>query len=229
MDDTKNATASTSQIDPSLCSPQDLSTGSEKPLDEDEPGSGEPGPKKLKRSRTKTGCYGCRGRRIKCDETRPECSHCKRIGLDCVWTIASEPSPHSRSADGGAPPAKLLTGFVVEDAPVLLAQDKSEQKRSLTACSACRDARARCSHDRPLCVRCAKKGIPCEFPTPRKMFIPAPASASASSNASAHPPPVQLPAVQTQLSLPPQRRVFFTLRLYADTPLTLLHPKTVST
>ncbi|OHF02301.1 hypothetical protein CORC01_02294 [Colletotrichum orchidophilum] len=36
-----------------------------------------------KRTKTFTGCWTCRSRRVKCDETKPHCSPCKLRGLDC--------------------------------------------------------------------------------------------------------------------------------------------------
>lgn len=36
-----------------------------------------------KRQRTFTGCRTCRRRRVKCDEQRPVCGHCRRLKLDC--------------------------------------------------------------------------------------------------------------------------------------------------
>ncbi|GKZ69197.1 hypothetical protein AnigIFM50267_004384 [Aspergillus niger] len=50
----------------------------------DEPGpSGEPKTKTYKRSRS--GCFTCRLRRKKCDETRPICSTCTKLGLKCNY------------------------------------------------------------------------------------------------------------------------------------------------
>jgi hypothetical protein len=37
------------------------------------------------RLRTKTGCLQCRKRRKKCDETRPCCLACIRLGFKCSW------------------------------------------------------------------------------------------------------------------------------------------------
>lgn len=37
------------------------------------------------RLRTKTGCLQCRKRRKKCDETRPCCLTCSRLGFKCSW------------------------------------------------------------------------------------------------------------------------------------------------
>ncbi|KAK1658894.1 fungal-specific transcription factor domain-containing protein [Colletotrichum godetiae] len=36
-----------------------------------------------RRTKTFTGCWTCRSRKVKCDETRPCCSPCKTRGLDC--------------------------------------------------------------------------------------------------------------------------------------------------
>ncbi len=36
----------------------------------------------VNRGRSK-GCVTCKQRRVKCDETRPECGHCRRLGLRC--------------------------------------------------------------------------------------------------------------------------------------------------
>ncbi|KAF8864745.1 hypothetical protein BDZ45DRAFT_669119 [Acephala macrosclerotiorum] len=69
--------------------------------------------KRAKRPKVKTGCVTCKIRRVKCDETRPECVRCQRFGrgycdgyentrvdpperkviLPKVFSIISEPSP----------------------------------------------------------------------------------------------------------------------------------------
>ncbi|KAJ5087544.1 hypothetical protein N7456_011160 [Penicillium angulare] len=50
-----------------------------------------------KHKRTRSGCFTCRARRIKCDETRPLCERCRKGNRDCVY-----PSPTSSSAKAGA-------------------------------------------------------------------------------------------------------------------------------
>lgn len=35
--------------------------------------------------RSRNGCWTCRQRRVKCDEVRPTCSSCVRLGKDCEW------------------------------------------------------------------------------------------------------------------------------------------------
>ncbi|KAL4790516.1 hypothetical protein BDV19DRAFT_382271 [Aspergillus venezuelensis] len=43
--------------------------------------------------KSRTGCTGCRSRRIKCDETHPSCANCQRAGLDCRYTARSQTAP----------------------------------------------------------------------------------------------------------------------------------------
>jgi hypothetical protein len=50
-----------------------------------------------KHKRTRSGCFTCRSRRIKCDETRPTCERCRKGSRDCVY-----PSPSSTSSKSGA-------------------------------------------------------------------------------------------------------------------------------
>ncbi|KAL4964029.1 Zn(II)2Cys6 transcription factor [Aspergillus stella-maris] len=45
--------------------------------------------------KSRTGCTGCRSRRIKCDETHPLCANCQRAGLDCHYTARSQSQPPS--------------------------------------------------------------------------------------------------------------------------------------
>lgn len=35
--------------------------------------------------RTRSGCWCCRRRRKKCDEQKPACAACLRLGLQCMW------------------------------------------------------------------------------------------------------------------------------------------------
>ncbi|KAL2143954.1 hypothetical protein VTI28DRAFT_9784 [Corynascus sepedonium] len=36
-------------------------------------------------TKSRRGCFNCKRRKVKCQETRPECSNCIRIGLDCEY------------------------------------------------------------------------------------------------------------------------------------------------
>ncbi|OGM39376.1 hypothetical protein ABOM_011854 [Aspergillus bombycis] len=55
------------------------------------------------RSKTFTGCWTCRSRRVKCDEQRPDCQRCRRSGRTCQgygvrlgWTNSSGAAPQRR-------------------------------------------------------------------------------------------------------------------------------------
>ncbi|PGG98687.1 hypothetical protein GX51_06694 [Blastomyces parvus] len=42
--------------------------------------------------KSRTGCVNCKQRRIKCDETKPQCRRCETYGVDCIYT-SPKPSP----------------------------------------------------------------------------------------------------------------------------------------
>ncbi|OAA67833.1 c6 zinc finger domain containing protein [Niveomyces insectorum RCEF 264] len=39
-------------------------------------------------TKSRRGCYNCKRRRIKCQETRPACGHCLKTGLQCEYPLA---------------------------------------------------------------------------------------------------------------------------------------------
>ncbi|KAE8150774.1 fungal-specific transcription factor domain-containing protein [Aspergillus avenaceus] len=47
---------------------------------------GPPGGRPASHRRSRSGCYTCRLRRKKCDETRPICGSCGSLNLDCMYT-----------------------------------------------------------------------------------------------------------------------------------------------
>ncbi|KAI1825710.1 C6 zinc finger protein [Xylaria intraflava] len=49
-------------------------------------------PRLERRGHTKSrrGCYNCKRRRIKCQETRPSCGHCVKTGLKCEYPLAPQ-------------------------------------------------------------------------------------------------------------------------------------------
>ncbi|KAJ5176032.1 uncharacterized protein N7482_001909 [Penicillium canariense] len=61
----------------------------------------QPIPDQKKHKRTRSGCFTCRSRRIKCDEGRPVCERCRKGSRDCVY-----PSPAAPSAKGSRTSAK---------------------------------------------------------------------------------------------------------------------------
>ncbi|KAH8649133.1 hypothetical protein BX600DRAFT_110649 [Xylariales sp. PMI_506] len=42
---------------------------------------------RVKRRRTRSGCLNCRRKKRKCDETRPACARCSRVGAVCEWGV----------------------------------------------------------------------------------------------------------------------------------------------
>lgn len=53
-----------------------------------------------KHRRTRTGCYTCRSRRVKCDETLPVCDRCKKGNRNCVYPLPGGTSSKSRARSG---------------------------------------------------------------------------------------------------------------------------------
>ncbi|KAI5123697.1 hypothetical protein M0805_001724 [Coniferiporia weirii] len=45
----------------------------------------QPQRKRPKYTRSKTGCLTCRGKKIKCDETKPKCQRCAHGQRECTW------------------------------------------------------------------------------------------------------------------------------------------------
>ncbi|KAK0629883.1 hypothetical protein B0T17DRAFT_202301 [Bombardia bombarda] len=58
-----------------------------------------PGLDHIKHRRTRSGCYTCRSRRVKCDETRPLCERCRKGKRECVYP---EPTPPKGSNSLGS-------------------------------------------------------------------------------------------------------------------------------
>ncbi|KAI0152359.1 hypothetical protein F4776DRAFT_659285 [Hypoxylon sp. NC0597] len=93
----------------------------------------------VKHRRTRSGCYTCRSRRVKCDETHPVCERCRKGKRDCVYpepstakgqasgsgsskdttALTQEPSPNSSQdeADEGAERSIKLEPIIDEEEP----------------------------------------------------------------------------------------------------------------
>ncbi|KAF2672585.1 hypothetical protein BT63DRAFT_131299 [Microthyrium microscopicum] len=52
----------------------------------------------VKFRRTRSGCYTCRNRRVKCDEGRPTCERCKKGNRECVYPEVSTTSKPRRGS-----------------------------------------------------------------------------------------------------------------------------------
>ncbi|KAL4912915.1 hypothetical protein BDW62DRAFT_206066 [Aspergillus aurantiobrunneus] len=48
-------------------------------------------------TKSRTGCNGCRSRRIKCDERHPSCGNCQRAGMECHYAVQSQSKAQSHS------------------------------------------------------------------------------------------------------------------------------------
>ncbi|KAJ5805071.1 hypothetical protein N7474_010958 [Penicillium riverlandense] len=57
----------------------------------------QPIPDLKKHKRTRSGCFTCRSRRIKCDETRPTCERCRKGSRECVYPSPTTPATSKSS------------------------------------------------------------------------------------------------------------------------------------
>lgn len=116
------------------CPEQNMTTGSQNP--QHPPAShnrSSPHPPTLRRrpvprrghKKSRAGCGTCKSRKVKCDETTPECGPCARLGLGC-WYPEQRLSPGSGPVSvsvsapipAGAPPVRAL-----RTAPVSFSSD----------------------------------------------------------------------------------------------------------
>ncbi|KAI9164024.1 Sterol uptake control protein [Paramyrothecium foliicola] len=61
-------------------------------------------------TKSRRGCLNCKRRRVKCQETLPECDHCKRLGLACQYPSDARRTPPPSAALHSTP-----TQFSMED------------------------------------------------------------------------------------------------------------------
>ncbi|RBR26623.1 uncharacterized protein FIESC28_00620 [Fusarium coffeatum] len=59
--------------------------------------------------RSRTGCFTCRKRKKKCDESKPICSGCKRNKLDCIWPDPAASAPSNSSSTSSAKVAAAVS------------------------------------------------------------------------------------------------------------------------
>ncbi|KAH7138384.1 hypothetical protein B0J11DRAFT_587661 [Dendryphion nanum] len=75
-------------------------------------------PTRSKNERTRAGCWTCRARRKKCDETRPHCKNCSNLLLRCEgydvrvkWASQTTPSViHDQTFQGKSEPSSKIRG-----------------------------------------------------------------------------------------------------------------------
>ncbi|KAL1296971.1 hypothetical protein AAFC00_004570 [Neodothiora populina] len=82
MEDHSGA-AGTATVPPSASSSQPGARGKRRSI---------AGPDHVKHRRTRSGCYTCRQRRVKCDESHPTCERCRKGKRECVYPELTAPS-----------------------------------------------------------------------------------------------------------------------------------------
>ena len=95
-----------------------------------------------KSGRSKSGCQTCRARKVRCDERAGVCLNCERLGLPCAPSTENTTPPKR-------PETAATSGF--------------KRKRTFRSCAGCRASKTRCSGDKPVCVRCRERDLPCDY------------------------------------------------------------------
>lgn len=67
------------------------------------------------RRRSRNGCLTCKRRKVRCNEQRPRCFHCQRLGLDCMWKdAAATQRPVSPPKDALVTPGSSLAAAALD-------------------------------------------------------------------------------------------------------------------
>ncbi|KAF4335644.1 sterol regulatory element-binding ECM22 [Fusarium beomiforme] len=64
--------------------------------------------------KTRTGCYKCKARKVKCDEARPTCGSCKLRKAECIYPVPKGPSsalPYTTATTLDASPGVLAASY----------------------------------------------------------------------------------------------------------------------
>ncbi|GAP82460.1 putative C6 finger domain-containing protein [Rosellinia necatrix] len=78
----------------------------------------------VKHRRTRSGCYTCRGRRVKCDEKHPICERCRKGKRDCVY-----PDPPAVKGAAGGSALKEAASASQEASPDSSLDDVDDSER----------------------------------------------------------------------------------------------------
>ncbi|KAI9678307.1 MAG: hypothetical protein M1817_006253 [Caeruleum heppii] len=76
------------------------------------------GAEPVKHRRTRSGCYTCRTRRVKCDEARPICERCRKGARDCSYPEPKTPGTKKARAAKAAKAAKNPTHSAADPSKV---------------------------------------------------------------------------------------------------------------
>lgn len=80
----------------------------------------------VKHRRTRSGCYTCRSRRVKCDEKRPICDRCQKGSRECVY-----PDPPPSKGSGGQPTRNKSTSASATPASPLSSTGEGDEDTEL--------------------------------------------------------------------------------------------------
>ncbi|KAK4997257.1 hypothetical protein LTR66_003293 [Elasticomyces elasticus] len=80
------------------------------------------GAENVKHRRTRSGCYTCRSRRVKCDEAHPICDRCRKGNRECAYPESGGANKSSRSQSKSSVPESASNSSTEED-------DQDEKKR----------------------------------------------------------------------------------------------------
>lgn len=58
-------------------------------------------PRRLQHRRSRNGCLTCKRRKVRCNEEKPLCYHCRRLHLDCLWKDLDVDSQQLSQSDAG--------------------------------------------------------------------------------------------------------------------------------
>ena len=82
--------------------------------------------------RLRTGCWTCRTRKVKCDESRPVCSQCTRLGHDCDYNPRlSKPSMKRRASSPPLEAQRSPTGPGIDQIEIVSMSPASDRMPSL--------------------------------------------------------------------------------------------------
>ncbi|KIX02340.1 uncharacterized protein Z518_08281 [Rhinocladiella mackenziei CBS 650.93] len=80
----------------------------------------------IKHRRTRSGCFTCRSRRVKCDETKPICDRCKKGNRDCEFPQPTSTSKRVKQGESRSPKDQTSKHELKEETMSGLATIKDE-------------------------------------------------------------------------------------------------------
>ncbi|EXJ69010.1 uncharacterized protein A1O5_07945 [Cladophialophora psammophila CBS 110553] len=86
----------------------------------------------VKHRRTRSGCFTCRSRRVKCDETRPVCDRCKKGNRECEFPQTTSSSKRTKHGDSRGTKDQAAKHEMKDESMTVLPtiKDESEEDES---------------------------------------------------------------------------------------------------